>query len=165
MGILVCLLFQISTSCQRDDICPESTQTTPLLRISFFDQEETDIPKPPVNLSVKATGVDSLRYERVNETEIRIPLRPDVDITSYEFILNASAGPDDETENNENLDIITFTYTPQQVYINRACSYKVNFLNLTATLNGGDDTAWMSSISVQQSNIENETEPHIFIFH
>lgn len=163
LGILIFFLFQITSGCQRDDICPESTQTTPLLRISFFDRDETDVPKPPVNLTVKATSLTDTLFERVNLPEIRIPLRPDSDITSYEFILNTPA-PNDE-EDNSNKDIVTFTYTAEQIYINRACSYKVNFLNLNASLEEGDDTAWMSSVIVQQLNIENETEPHIYIFH
>ncbi|UJH91459.1 hypothetical protein LZ575_01435 [Antarcticibacterium sp. 1MA-6-2] len=48
------LLMPLAQSCQRDDICPAATPVTPLLKIAFFDAEELDVPKPPVNLRVKA---------------------------------------------------------------------------------------------------------------
>lgn len=167
MLVLVCFLLQLNSGCQRDDICPASTQTTPLLNISFFDALERDIPKPPVNLRVKAADFDSIFLNRVNVAEISIPLRTDVNATEYEFILNAPATNDDgEDDNISNTDIINFIYTPEEIYINRACSFKVNYLNLNATLRtANDDDTWIRSITVEEQNIENETTTHIFIYH
>lgn len=165
--ILSCFLLQLNTGCQRDDICPESTQTTPLLNISFFDALETDIPKPPVNLTVRSIDFDTIILRRVNDVEISIPLRTDVNATEYEFILNAPATTDDgEVDDNSNTDVINFTYTPEEIYINRACSFKVNYLNLNARVRSeDDDNTWIRLISVEEENIENETITHIIIYH
>lgn len=168
--ILICVLLQLNFSCQRDDICPASTQTTPLLNISFFDAIENDIPKPPQNLRVKAIDFDTIIVNRANDVEISIPLRTDINATEYEFILNAPAttnnDDDDDDDDISNTDIINFTYTPEEIYINRACSFKVNYLNLSATLRtANDEDSWISSIEVEEENIENETTIHIIIYH
>ncbi len=103
----------------------------------------------------------------MNVSEISIPLRPNVNVTDYLFILNAPATPatgQDPPADNSNTDRILFSYTPEQIYINRACSFKVNYLNLTAIVQPDSDN-WISSITVQERNVENETNTHIFIYH
>ena len=58
IAILVLLVIGFTTnSCQRDDICPESTATTPKLIITFYDINVTptelkDVP----SLSITAVG-------------------------------------------------------------------------------------------------------------
>ncbi len=44
MKKIIAMLLLITTfySCERDDICPESTPTTPHLVISFFDVDDQD---------------------------------------------------------------------------------------------------------------------------
>jgi hypothetical protein len=165
--ILICFVLPINSGCQRDDICPVSTPTTPLLRISFFDVNERDVPKPPTNLRIKAADLEPILPDRVNVSEISIPLRPNANVTEYQFILNATGSPatgQDPPADNSNTDRILFSYTPEQVYINRACSYKVNYLNLTAIVQQ-DNNNWIRSITVQERNVENETSTHIFIYH
>lgn len=157
------VLLLLNLGCQRDDICPEATPTTPQLLISFFDFQEPDIPKTPRNLTVKANNVEVPLIEQGNLSEIRIPLRTDADATEYDFILNASANPE---EDQGNLDRVTFTYARDEVYINRACSYKIIYLNLEARLEGSEDPErWIRSIVVAEENIENENNTHIFIYH
>lgn len=166
LGVFVFFL-QFNTGCQRDDICPVSTQTTPMLIISFLDAADQETPKPPVNLTVRAVFYDTIIQARGNEALLRLPLRLDAQATEYEFILNAPETPEEGEEAPEdisNLDRITFSYTPEQIYINRACSFKVNFLNLNASLEN-DGNPWINTITVEEENIENETEPHIIIYH
>src|SRR5690606_17027974 len=119
------------------DICPESTQTTPMLIISFLDAEDQETPKPPVNLTVRAVFYDTIIQARGNVALLRLPLRLDAQATEYEFILNAPETPvewEAAPEAISNLDRITFSYTPEQIYINRACSSIVNFLKFNARL-------------------------------
>lgn len=167
LGIGLIFLALINFSCQRDDICPDSTPITPLLRISFFDIENPEIPKPPTNLRVKAADMDSIFLNRVNVSEISIPLKTDVDFTEYEFILNAQAITVDDSLSNSNTDKIRFTYARNEIYINRACSYKVNYINLKASPQtlAEDTDRWIKNIVVEEENIENETNTHIFIYH
>lgn len=170
--MLLNLLFIIQ-GCQRDDICPASTLTTPMLNIAFFDLTETDVPKSPVNLRVKAADYDSIFVNRYNQSTISIPLRTDVDITTYEFTINAPVLPAEGEEEvpgeNTNTDVIDFTYNANQIYVNRACSYKVNYLDLQANLDS-DENNWVQSIEVLENDIEvdlieNETQTHIHIYH
>jgi len=158
-------LALINFSCQRDDICPDSTPITPLLRISFFDIENPEVPKPPTNLRVKAADMDSIFLNRVNISEISIPLKTDVDFTEYDFILNAQVIT--EVDSVSNTDKIRFTYARNEIYINRACSYKVNYINLKASPQtlAEDSDRWIKNIVVEEENIENETNTHIFIYH
>ncbi len=154
-------VFVLSLSCQRDDICPAATDTTLPLTVSFFDYSTPDNPKPPVNLSIKATSVDTIYDKVFNSAEIKIPLRTDIDVTTYVFRLNTPASND--TIDNSNRDTIVFSYGRKEVYINRACSYKVEFTGLTAHLvTANDDNLWIKRIKV---NNENDTIPHISVFH
>ncbi len=165
LGVGLIILALINFSCQRDDICPDSTPITPLLRISFFDLENPEVPKPPTNLRVKAADMDSIFLNRVNVSEISIPLKTDVDFTDYEFILNAQVST--ENDSVSNTDKIRFTYARNEIYINRACSYKVNYINLKASPQtlAEDADKWIKNIVVEEENIENETNTHIFIYH
>jgi len=165
LGVGLIFLALINFSCQRDDICPDSTPITPLLRISFFDIENPEVPKPPTNLRVKAADMDSIFLNRVNMSEISIPLKTDVDFTEYEFILNAQVITEEDSVSNT--DNIRFTYARNEIYINRACSYKVNYINLKASPQSleEDTDRWIKNIVVEEENIENETNTHIFIYH
>src|SRR5690554_6425773 len=96
--MILALLTVINLGCQRDDICPESTVTTPVQNIAFFDITETDVPKTPVNLRVKAVDYDSIYVNRVNQSTLSIPLRTDVNTTQYEFTINAPVLPEDGEE-------------------------------------------------------------------
>lgn len=167
VGILGSLAF---TACQRDDICPASILTTPQVRISFFDFEEREIPKPPTNLLIKISGtnsLDSVLYNRVNIAEITVPLRTNSDFTEYDFILNAAVFDSTIVDTTENTDKIIFSYIRNEIYINRACGYKVNFLDLDAELIPAEenDSTWIGEIDIVLDTIQNETNPHIIIYH
>jgi len=158
---LTLVVILISGSCQRDDICAAATQTTPMLLISFFDEEDRETPKPATNLIVRELSYDTIIYNRANAAEIRIPLRVNTALTEYEFILNAPAA---EAEDESNTDRVTFSYNPEEIYISRACSFKVNFRDLEVQINDDDDI-WINSFTIEEDNIENETSAHIFIYH
>ena len=174
--LLLFLSLIINLSCQRDDICPESTETTPLLVIRFYDSEDPAEIKAPQNLGIKDTGSDTfvfvrnagnrdqtITFERFTGDSLAIPLRTDNDLTSFEFILNnTEAGEDDETKNT---DIITFTYGRNEEYLNRACAFKVNYVGLKVDLQDGDDgTRWIQDIQIEQANISDQNQAHVSIF-
>ncbi|WBL24488.1 DUF6452 family protein [Zunongwangia sp. HGR-M22] len=161
IGLMVFLLF---AGCQRDDICPESTDITPMLVINFFDASSLE-PRPSVNLTIREVGretIDTLYY-RENRQSITIPLRTDRDSTKYEFVQNGlifdeNGDPGTElNENNEtNTDVITFNYSREEEYINRACSFKVNFLNVNYLTEGGDDGRWISRMTLLVEDIRTD---------
>ena len=160
--LLITVFFiTITLGCQKDDICSAATQTTPMLLISFFDAEDPNTPKPASNLLVREIFYDTIVYNRESAANIRIPLRLDSGTTEYEFILNAPAGGATDESNSDRL---TFSYDPEEIYISRACSFKVNFRNLEAEISPGNNT-WIQSITIVQENIENETSAHIHSYH
>ena len=162
LGFLSLIIF---AGCQRDDICPETVDTTPMLVINFYDNNSQNEPRRSVNLTIREVGretLDTLLY-RVNSESIRIPLKTAQNSTKYEFVYN---GPlyneegeivEDEDNNLEtNTDIIEFTYEPEEEYINRACSFKVNYLNIDYIIEGGEDGRWISSMRFLTNNITSD---------
>jgi hypothetical protein len=149
-------LIVLIQGCQKDDICPEGTETTPLLVIAFYDAEDPSRLKAVQNLVVQAEGEDVLLGPTTTNT-ISIPLRTTKSITEYRLVANSGMS-------TENEDRISFSYDPAPQYLNRACGYKVNFKNMDAnTLQ--DVENWIISEIIVQENVENETEAHISITH
>lgn len=152
------LLFFCSSlfllGCQRDDICPESTETTQDLTIEFLDSEDPTKSKAARNLVVIADGMEDTLLGPTNTNSIEIPLRTDQNSTTYHFILNS----DSETENT---DSMTFSYSPSTEYLSRACGFRVSFTNLQVSRHQDEDT-WIISHSI---NIEDETDISISITH
>lgn len=142
--------------CQKDDICPEGTETTPLLFIEFYDAEDPSRLKAVQNLTVRAAGKE-IFLGPVTTNNIKIPLRTNENVTEYSFIANSGGS-------SENEDKISFTYDPAPRYLNRACGYKVEFTNIDANTLRDEDN-WIISEIIVQENVENETEAHISITH
>ena len=170
--ILVSFGIFLFSGCQRDDLCPASTDTTPLLIIKFFDIEEPEETRSPTNLRVWDQERDSILLNRVNIDSIAIPLKTFEDNTEYAFTINAREIDEDEDEDGDdpnilipNTDILRFTYGREQVYVNRACAYKVIYSDLRLNIDSGDDEAWIQNYTIEQTEVEDETNRHISIFY
>ena len=173
--LFIALLFS-GIACQRDDICPETTDTTPLLIIRFYENEEPNDLQSPQNLSIRAIDSDSInfvintggnspvRYFRFSGDSIAIPLKTNADQTSYVFTLNTAAN--DTTASNSGIrDTLSFTYARSEEYINRACAYKVNYIGLKTSLrNSGEESGWIQDVEIEQTDIEDENQAHVSIF-
>ncbi len=173
--LFIALIFS-GVACQRDDICPETTDTTPLLIIRFYENEEPFDLQSPQNLSIRAIDSDStdfvintggnspIRYFRFSGDSIAIPLKTNADRTSYVFTLNTAAN--DTTARNSGIrDTLSFTYARNEEYINRACAYKVNYVGLKTSLdNSGGDSGWIQDVEIEQTDIEDENQAHVSIF-
>lgn len=164
-----------SSSCEKDDICDANTPTTPRLIIDFYDISNPSVLKNVTNLKVigegktegyvfnpNATGESQYL---VNGSSIAIPLKTDMDTTTYNFILN-SGNPNPALID---IDEVTFNYTRNDVFVSRACGFKTLFV--FSPTNAIEHTAipaaklkWMQYISVEKSNIDNENETHIKVF-
>lgn len=155
--LLLCLLL---LNCQKDDICPESTAVTPLLKIEFNDLEDETRLKAVQDLQVKAVSVEDSLFGPVTANEISIPLRTDESITTYEFVRNSGT-------DLANRDTISFFYNPSPEYLNRACGFIVNYLGIQVeVVDDGDN--WILSEFVQRTDVENELESeeaHIILTH
>lgn len=69
-----------------------------------------------------------------------------------------------EPLDNTNTDNLSFFYSRNEIYINRACSYRVEFNDLGANVEE-DNNTWISRLSLEEENVENETDTHIYIYH
>lgn len=155
--LFLTVFFFIILGCQKDDICPPGTETTPQLVIEFYDATDPSRLKAVQNLVVRATGQEQNLLGPITTNTITIPLRTDQNFTEYSF--KASSAGEQQNE-----DLITFSYTPTPEYLNRACGYKINFTDLGVTSHN-DSSNWIFSEVVLQENLENEAQAHIAITH
>ncbi|NJX15470.1 DUF6452 family protein [Tamlana crocina] len=183
--ISVLLLAALSISCERDDICPASTPTTPHLIIDFLDVNNNDNPKNVFGLLIIDTlTTDTLLvtdlniksilpgYGFISESTILLPLKTDANTTQFVLFKEAEIndnGTEEDTSDDfieGNPDVITINYSREQVFVSRACGYKTIFKNVTLTIEPDEDN-WMLSRQPLTDNqsVEDETTTHFNITH
>lgn len=157
------MLF-ILEACQENDICTGDLPDTPHLVIEFYDYDNPQFLKPTESFNAKALGADKFYYEdAINDTIAALPLKTDATETTYELIMFQQ----DSATNQQQIDTLKFTYTPNEVYVDRACGFKDEFLDFDTNLlpPGSDSGNWIKAFEVQQPNIiKNEKDPHLFIY-
>lgn len=147
----------LSLGCQKDDICPEGTETTPMLLVEFYDREDPTRLKAVPNLMIRATGKEDTLFGPETTNNVRIPLKTAENFTEFSFTTSARSS-------EINGDTITFTYSPTPVYLNRACGYKIEFRNIDVAVHE-DVQNWIISDIILQENVENEANAHISFTH
>ncbi len=187
---LILIATLISYNCERDDICAETTPTTPRLVVEFYDVNEPedlksvtrlsvygdspDIPAPNEDDFSSAILIDPFEPDRVfnrNTNSVSLPLLigNENETTTSRFILEKDTNfrLDDEDDTNSNIDIIEISYETEFVYVSRACGYKSIFKNLQVSFETSDDGAWISGIEVVDTVeiVENENTVHVRILH
>lgn len=182
VGTLILMLMLVGNySCERDDLCPASTQTTARLVIEAFDVSIPDDSKNIFGLRIEGIGDDGEGigvledFNVISASTLILPLRTDADETKYklhrDFSINNNGTPDDTSDDFEegNEDIITITYIRDDVFVSRACGFKTVFNNVQITTNAEDldDDEWIRSIQTENDNqiIENEAEAHFILLH
>lgn len=162
--IALLLLFTALYSCERDDICAESTATTPHLVIRFYDIDDQNENLNVVNLQIQGIDNDEVYQDATSTDSIAIPLKTDDVVTKFSLYKNYEEdGEGNITDGNE--DVLTITYNPTEVYVSRACGYKTIFENVEIVINNDEDN-WMELILYDNPlTIDNETEAHVQIFH
>lgn len=171
-SILAILIILTGLSCERDDICSENTPTTPSLVIRFYNVDDQEQTKQVRLLTVN--GIDSEGnllddlVSNVSTDSIVLPLRFQNEgvITTTRFQLKKDSDFDTDTNPNtfSNTDVIEVSYTPQFIYVSRACGYKSIFNNLQNTLIIDSDN-WIFGYNIINPTIENENTAHIILYH
>ncbi|MFV0564496.1 MAG: DUF6452 family protein [Flavobacteriaceae bacterium] len=167
--ILIPAIIGIALSCERDDICAESTSTTPSLIIDLYNADNTENKKNVAGLYVIGIGQDEALsgYEIVSVNQLVLPLRTDADSTQYTLRKNTTLNDDGTIDTTSgNVDTLTIKYHRNELYVSRACGYKTIFENLSITIVEDSDN-WMKSreLLLDTNTIENETETHFKITH
>lgn len=160
-------------SCESDDICAESTATTPSLIIDLYDVENPENIKAITRIAIGGIDNDFLLTNGiVSLSKIILPLKTDANSTSFALIKDAvvnnnntpADSSDDFLEGNQ--DIITINYTRSDVYVSRACGYKTIFQNVTLSI-AADTDNWIKSRQplIDNQTVEDETQTHYNLFH
>lgn len=146
LGLIVILAI---LSCEKDDICIEST--TPNLILRFYDAADDITIKQANNVYVWMIDNDTLNsYMNVSTDSIAIPLDPNHDNSTYII------------QQNEVNDTITLNYSRNDIFVSRSCGYKTTY----ERLNFQDITDnWIQRITIENQTIENEAAAHIHIYH
>ena len=155
------MLIIVFAGCTRDDICSEDTPTTPLLLIEFRDITNRLEIKAVTSLRVLVNDSDTTEvFLGTSDTLIAIPLNTRASISEFQFIKNNGDSI------NTNTDIISFTYSTQDIYVNRACAFKTvyNGLGVSVEPEVGNEN-WIRDFIILNDTIANENEVHLAIFH
>jgi hypothetical protein len=172
--LVIVLLITLTISCERDDICPETTPTTPSLIIRTYDLSNQENKKNVFGLVIQGIDADKTLpdYSVVTTDSIVLPLRTNEESTQYilhsEYTYDNNNTPDDDTDDiiGGNQDIITINYNTEEVYVSRACGYKTVFRNVIITIEPDADNWIKSKQSVNDNqSVEDETAAHFKIFH
>ncbi len=151
-------IFFILISCEKDDICIEDEIGTPRIILSFYDKIDKNLRKPVENLLIKGLEKEDT-LDIFSGDSIAIPLKNDSNLSKYEFIINAG----EEKSNNDTIHIL---YSRYDLYINRACGFKSNFiLNNPPTLIFNDHNPWIDEIIKLKDTVLNENHSHLAIYH
>ena len=151
-------IFFILTSCEKDDICIEDEIGTPRIILSFYDKIDKNLRKPVQNLLIKGLEKEDT-LDIFSGDSIAIPLKNDSNLSKYEFIINAG----EEKSNNDTIHIL---YSRYDLYINRACGFKSNFiLNNPPTLIFNNHNPWIDEIIKLKDTVLNENHSHLAIYH
>jgi len=146
--------------CTRDDVCSENTPTTPLLVIDFKDFSNPEVEKSVSGLSIVLLDANNtVVIPTASTAQVSIPLDTRTDAIRLFFTMDTGV-------DNENIDLVTLTYQREDIYVNRACSFKTIYNDLSGSLDTTtDDDTWIRRINILNSTIENEDEAHITILH
>ncbi|MAJ36550.1 MAG: hypothetical protein CMC19_01225 [Flavobacteriaceae bacterium] len=161
LSIVGCILL---TQCEKDDVCVEGD--TALLHIAFYDKDATDEqPLPKVVNKLRVISVDenatvNTFTDRSSQDDILIPLDSRKNIG--DFILISNSATEDNLETGQ-IEDIRISYTPEAVYISRACGFVGQYTDLGIEQTGL--SSWISSIEINNTRIDNSDEIHVSIFH
>ncbi|WP_406683979.1 DUF6452 family protein [Seonamhaeicola sp. MEBiC1930] len=171
---IIALVIGITISCERDDICAESTVTTPRLIIDLYDIDDQESTKNAFNVVVFGFDNDDILsgYANVTTNSLVLPLKTDANTTQYvvhkDYSYDDNDTPDDVSDDiiGGNQDILTINYSRELLYVSRACGYKTIFNNITVNIESDSDN-WLISTQDLTDNepIENENATHFNIFH
>ena len=156
--LLLTLLY-----CESDDICPETTPTTPRIIITFYDINNPDEKKTVESLAVYAIKNNQMNIINdiygINTDSIAIPLRDDEAFSNFKFYKDF----DDLDGNPSGIeDNIYIDYEISSIFISRACGF-INNYNILNFLQ--QDTGWILDNLILSDSITNENQAHVKILH
>ena len=111
-------------------------------------------------ISVDENATVNTFSDRSTQDDIFIPLDSRKNLGDFVLISNSATEDNLETGQIEELRI---SYTPEAVYISRACGFVGQYTDLGIEQTGL--SSWISSIEINNTRIDNSDEIHVSIFH
>jgi hypothetical protein len=164
--LLLLLISCYLWSCEKDDLCPSTTPTTPSLIIRFYNTNNHASLKTVTDMKVFMEGRDTIALG--SRDSIALPLRTDGTSTRWGIMYNRGT-----TSVVNDIDYLEFKYITREEYVSRACGYKVLFTlnndtnsnpNPAITDNSVESHLWIDEYEVLNTNIENENAAHVKIY-
>jgi len=166
--IILTMSFLIIISCEKDDICSDSTQTTPQLIVTFYDVLDPQQSKIVESLAVYAINDSELilieNINGINTDSIAIPLRSDIGVSNFKFIKNYSIENDIIFGDQNHIYI---DYEISDVFVSRACGFIANYsiLSLILVLQDYPIVEWIGGYEIVNPIVTNENQAHVKILH
>lgn len=166
--VAITTVLMVTIACERDDICSD-TPITPFMTIAFQNNDPNfNAPRAVSNLQVRLLENDSTFFAApISSDTIRIPLRTLSEKTVFLFTRNV----DDPNPANTATDTLSFTYTTENVFVNRACGFKTFYNDLSAEINelrpenNTDSNNWIQQLEIINTTINDTPNTHIRLFH
>lgn len=156
----------VFSACEKDDICGAEEPTTPNFLIEFYNFEDQGIPKNDLVEAFVAGREKDLIKSKGNK--LLIPLRLDQPESSW--ILRSIKRTANQTDTL--YDTLTFKYTINTRYLNKACGYVSTFsltqdgtsptLNGEANQNSGN---WIKYYTTETNEIQDSKKAHFKIYY
>lgn len=164
--LFLLLIYMLVFNCEKDDVCPETTQTTPRVIIEFYNINAPEEIKAVPGLF--AVGVDSTDNEVAIHNElvstrslIELPLQNNSNQTKFKLYKSYDII---DSVINGNPDEITITYNIETLYVSRACGYINNYSIQTFSI-ATDNDQWIINSEILMTLVTNENEIHVKILH
>lgn len=158
--LIIILTLTIITiySCQ-DEFCLDST--TPSLIIKLYDKDDVSS-KKSASLIIWANEKDTL-FNGISTDSISLPLDTKNNNVIYHFSLIEDENEDEENSNDiNNQEDININYTIEDIFVSKSCGFKsvFNDVNISITKNN-----WINNFTTTVTEITNEDQAHVKIFH
>jgi len=156
-SLLICL-FLFLLSCEPDDICLSSIEDTPKLILGFYDQNTGEL-KEVNNLKIQGLSNQEIyTYQTIDS--IGIPLKNSENLTVYTLTKDFN----ENTSISGNEDKIYFNYNYNWNYISRACGFITTY-DIQDIIIKNDSENWILNTEIIETNIIDEKNIHVKIFH
>ena len=156
------------SACEKDDICPPETATTPYLKLGFYDLQDQEITKAVPRLRIVGAGQDitvGTFADRTTQVGVSLPLK-NYD-TSTSFYLVQDSASDSTGLETGNVDLLEINYQTNERFVSRGCGYAVTYTLNQVTNNpeGNDGDSWIKALEITESGVEPQDTLHVKIYH
>lgn len=149
-------------ACEPDDLCDQSP-VTPSLVVRMYNASSTSTTSKVTNLLVYGEGNSkALSYSTTDS--LALPLKVSSPSTTYVMIKNAVYNSTTGAVTSGSVATVTFTYDIEQKFVSKACGFQAIYKNLTVSVENAS-SSWMSSITVNNTTVENESSAQVYMYH